>query len=230
MSGTGEVLEYRTSDLKDPLAVAEICLDSRLLTSWSRLMAAGSFRYSLDSRRDRVLEGRLGLLAQYNPCRAKLRRQPQAMMALTQRPDPLAFNFTKIDESRELLFELRNLERQQSEGRHLLIINVSPIDPGHSLLVPSCEARLPQQLTLEAVTAGIELAALSSHPGVRVAFNSLCAHASVNHLHWHCYFLQHRVRLQEVELARVAGPCWTWAREDYPAQVSTNAGRSAALL
>lgn len=32
----------------------------------------------------------------------------------------------------------------------------------------------------------------------RVAFNSLCAHASVNHLHWHLYHLRHEMLLEYI--------------------------------
>ena len=33
---------------------------------------------------------------------------------------------------------------------------------------------------------------------LRVLFNSLGANASVNHLHWHLYFLNHRMLLETV--------------------------------
>ncbi|XP_076632235.1 GDP-D-glucose phosphorylase 1 isoform X3 [Colletes latitarsis] len=41
---------------------------------------------------------------------------------------------------------------------------------------------------------------------LRVAFNSLCAYASVNHLHWHLYYLNHRMLLEYIDLDEFAGP------------------------
>ena len=69
------------------------------------------------------------------------------MHSLKQQPDPLKFNFTKVDELKELVFELKNLDdKEQHGGRNVLLINVSPIDEGHCLLVPNVEAVLPQQV------------------------------------------------------------------------------------
>ena len=69
------------------------------------------------------------------------------MHSLTQQPDPAKFNFTKVDELKELVFELKNLDdKEQHGGRNVLLINVSPIDEGHCLLVPNVEAVLPQQV------------------------------------------------------------------------------------
>ena len=69
------------------------------------------------------------------------------MHSLTQQPDPEKFNFTKVDELKELVFVLKNLdETEQNHRRNVLLINVSPIDNGHCLLVPNVEAILPQQV------------------------------------------------------------------------------------
>ena len=132
----------------------------------------------------------------------------QAMHSLTQQPDPAKFNFTKVDELKELVFELKNHdEEKQKHGRNVLLINVSPIDQGHCLLVPNVEALLPQQVMNFIVTiqkiflfqvteasalAALHLLCLSTSPDIRIGFNSLCAHASVNHMHWHVYYQAHR--------------------------------------
>ena len=70
------------------------------------------------------------------------------MHSLTQQPDPAKFNFNKVDELKELVFELKNLDEKEEKenGRNILLINVSPIDQGHCLLVPNVEALLPQQV------------------------------------------------------------------------------------
>ena len=70
------------------------------------------------------------------------------MHTLNQQPDPAKFNFTKVDELKELVFVMKNLdEKEQDHSRNVLLINVSPIDEGHCLLVPNVEDLLPQQVS-----------------------------------------------------------------------------------
>ena len=67
------------------------------------------------------------------------------MYSLAQQPDPAKFNFNKVDKSKEKVFVFKNLD---SSAESLLLINVSPIDIGHCLLVPNIEKVLPQQVQL----------------------------------------------------------------------------------
>lgn len=48
-----------------------------------------------------------------------------------------------------------------------------------------------------------------------MGFNGLCAFASVNHLHYHLYYLQHRMLLEHVKVDHLSGPCYQLL--DYPA-------------
>nr|XP_039260252.1 GDP-D-glucose phosphorylase 1-like [Styela clava] len=72
-----------------------------------------------------------------------------------------------------------------------IIINNSPYEFGHSLLVPEVYKLHIQSITLNAIKMGIEVLLRSSHTGFRVMYNSLCAGASVNHLHLHCYYTEY---------------------------------------
>ena len=102
-------------------------------------------RYNTDTIMEKVVEGKLGFLAQSQLNRARLRRPPQSMLSLKQEFDKEKFNFNKIDESKELVCQLVNKDRVNRQvERDIIIINVSPIDRGHSLLVPHVEAGLPQ--------------------------------------------------------------------------------------
>jgi len=226
------MLEYRASDLADQDKVEQANMDQTLMENWKKFEEAGSFRYRLSGTRERRIPGPFAFLAQYLPQRATLRRPPQSMMSLTQLPDPGGFNFTKVSEARELVFQLRNLE-EECEERHLLLINVSPIDAGHSLLVPGVDRVLPQQVTLEGALLALHLLSLSSSPHIRIAFNSLCAYASVNHQHWHVYYNTHRSAVMECPVHQAAGPLNTWTPDQYPAlgwclQVSTRAPEELA--
>jgi len=212
-------LEYSEQDLESEDKLIAINLDQRLLNTWHCLAEEGSFRYLLGNGRQRVLPGQFSFLAQYQPERAKMRRTPQAMHSLTQQPDPEKFNFTKVDELKELVFVLKNLdETELNHGRNVLLINVSPIDNGHCLLVPNVEAILPQQVTEAAALAALHLLCLSTSPDIRIGFNSLCAHASVNHMHWHVYYQAHRAAVLGLNLKSLAGPLHTWGKDQYPGQ------------
>ena len=105
------------------------------------------FRYNSNTIKEKEVEGRLEYLAQCQLNRAKLRRPPQSMLSIKQKFDKEKFNFNKIDESKELVCQLVNKDRARQMERDILIINVSPADNGHSLLVPQVEAGLPQVLS-----------------------------------------------------------------------------------
>jgi len=214
------ILSYTYIHINDPFLLKTLDFDTRLMRCWNDLMERGSFRYNLDTRRDRQVPGRRRYLAQYQPCRARLRRKPEAMMELRQEPDPSGFNFTKVDHTKELVFQVKNLDRgeEQQGGKDVLLINVSPIDPGHCLLVPSLESRHGQVLTRHSIILALEVLCLSTNHHLRLAFNSLCAYASVNHLHWHTYYLHHTLEIQCMSLSLVTGPLFTWTQDQYPAQ------------
>ncbi|XP_048473045.1 GDP-D-glucose phosphorylase 1 [Rhincodon typus] len=173
--------------------------DAALLSAWEERLSSGCFRYRLPRRGPptRVLPGRRGLVAQLNPERARERRPPQEILSLRQPFDPQRFNFTRIP-AREVLFRLRkrDLGEAGDEAEALLVINVSPLEWGHVLLLPEPARRLPQILTQDSVLRALELLFLSSDPGFRVGFNSLGAEASVNHLHLHGYYLDQRLELE----------------------------------
>ncbi|XP_043536406.1 GDP-D-glucose phosphorylase 1 [Chiloscyllium plagiosum] len=177
--------------------------DTALLSAWEERLSAGCFRYRLPRRGlpSRVLPGPRGLVVQLNPERARERRPPQEILSLRQPFDPQRFNFTRIP-AQEVLFRLRRRglgeagDVDEAEAEALLVINVSPLEWGHVLLLPEPSRRLPQLLTRESVLRALELLFLSSDPGFRVGFNSLGAEASVNHLHLHGYYLGQRLELE----------------------------------
>lgn len=70
---------------------------------------AGHFRYEIQSPETRILKGRFGYVVQLSPNRASNRRPPQAMLHLEQPFCHQKFNFTKIDEEKEVIFELKTL-------------------------------------------------------------------------------------------------------------------------
>lgn len=105
------------------------------------------------------------------------------MSSVKQPFDPLKFNFTQVDRAKELVFE-------SNGGEDICIINVSPIEFGHCLFLPQVAKCLPQALTRNAIHSALKIMLLSRSTALKMAFNSLCAYASVNHLHWHLYYLQ----------------------------------------
>ena len=82
------------------------------------------------------------------------------------------------------------------------IINVSPIEYGHCLFIPQVKQNHPQILNLHSIQSALKLMLLSRSKSFKLAFNSLCAYASVNHLHWHLYYLNPSF---EVPIAHIKG-------------------------
>lgn len=168
--------------------------DRALRAAWRQRMELGLFRYRLGELQTRTLPGRAGLVAQLNAARGAQRRRPQDIQSVGQAFDPRQFNFTKVRPG-EVLFRLRRRPDPPPEDV-LVLINVSPLEWGHVLLVPEPARGLPQRLRPGALRAGLEAVLLSAHPGFRVGFNSLGGLASVNHLHLHGYYLARRLPVE----------------------------------
>ncbi|XP_006885279.1 PREDICTED: GDP-D-glucose phosphorylase 1 [Elephantulus edwardii] len=172
--------------------------DSAVCTAWRQRMELGLFRYCLGNLQTQILPGAVGFVAQLNVERGVQRRRPQSIRSMRQAFDPKEFNFTKIQQG-ETLFRLRrepDLPGAPGQEDILVMINVSPLEWGHVLLVPEPARELPQRLLPGALRAGVEAVLLSRHPGFRVGFNSLGGLASVNHLHLHGYYLTHRLPVE----------------------------------
>lgn len=131
--------------------------------------------------------------------RAENRRPPQYMTEVVQKFDDNKFNFTKITAEKELIFSLKNKDIE-SGWLDKIIINVSPVNEYHSLLVPQADLKLPQVLTEYSLNLALEVMFLSTDKNMRLCFNSLCAYASVNHLHWHIIYLQENLYIQDAKL------------------------------
>jgi len=212
-------VRYSSSELADQAVSGKLELDKVVMDRWDKFMKEGNFRYNTDNIKERVLEGKVGYLVQSQLERARLRRPPQSMMSIKQQFDKEKFNFNKIDESKELVCQLVNTDREAEQvERDILLINVSPIERGHCLLVPQVEAGLQQVLTVHSLTLALEVMNMSSSPHTKLAFNSLCAYASVNHLHWHLYYQQTRLAVQTLPLsAWPRTPFLTFSGSAYPA-------------
>lgn len=172
--------------------------DTALCSAWRQRMELGLFRYCLGELQTQTLPGAVGFVAQLNVERGVQRRRPQNIRSVRQPFDPEQFNFNRIRPG-EVLFRLLrepSLPDVLQQEDILVVINVSPLEWGHVLLVPEPSRGLPQRLLPGALRAGLEAVLLSSHPGFRVGFNSLGGLASVNHLHLHGYYLAHRLPVE----------------------------------
>ncbi|XP_014209959.1 GDP-D-glucose phosphorylase 1 [Copidosoma floridanum] len=164
--------------------------DKIFIEKWSAVEQNNVFRYSVKSQQYKVLEGQYGFYALLNTQRATMRRTPEEIMSMEQPFDCNKFNFTKISQ-KEILFDIGD-----GQGNDVIAVNISPILWSHSLLLTQRFNGLPQNVTLYSLQKAVEVILLSKSINMRVLFNSLCANASVNHLHWHLYYLDHRMLLE----------------------------------
>jgi hypothetical protein len=123
---------------------------------------------------------------QFNPIRAL--RPPRAsggrMEGLHRPFDPAGFHFNKPFLAKEVLWE------GPLAGKNArLLYNKFPFAPLHGLLVPEPQREMPQWLTPELHGWAWEVAAGlgAGLPGFGLAYNSLGAQASVNHLHFQTF-------------------------------------------
>jgi GDP-L-galactose phosphorylase len=76
---------------------------------------------------------------------------------------------------------------------YFAILQVSPIEYGHVLLIPRVLDHLPQRIDRESFLLALHMAAEAASPYFRLGYNSLGAFATINHLHFQVlYFRLHR--------------------------------------
>ncbi|KAK3866074.1 hypothetical protein Pcinc_028365 [Petrolisthes cinctipes] len=197
--------------------------DHRLLNQWDAAMSAGVFKYSLEGVETKVLPGKYHIVIQMNSNRNVLRRTPQAIVDVQQPFDPNKFNFTKVKKEEHLLQLLykpdltkkieHGEERRLETGVGSVLINNAPICSSHSLLMPSLSQCLSQVMTGDGLSLALHVLLLSCSPDLRVAYNSLGGYASVNHFHFHVYYLPFKLYIETAGCVQLAGPCYTF--EDY---------------
>lgn len=182
---------------------------STLVTSmWNDSLKDGLFRYSLDNVETKVIPGKVGWVSQLNEGRATKKRPTEYTVDdVCQKFDPTKFNFAKAYASEVLFaFEAPPADDNATAGSsstvkdlpcppspNLVMINVSPIDYGHILLVPRALDSIPQLVDKSSLELAIRFVKEMANPFFRLGYNSLGAYASVNHLHYQGYTLKFKL-------------------------------------
>jgi len=191
--------------------------------AWDAAKTAGSFRYNLDeSVQSKVVPGDHGFVVNVNPFRVSKRRPPQTVNEIKQPFNEEGFHFNKLKKS-EILYKIDISSDTESshiglgsDYSSIIAINDSPICDDHVLIIPNPQENLPQILTLYSLQLGLSYLSACSSPDTRVAFNSLCAHASVNHLHLHAWRYPYSLPVESLSTTPITPNCNVTT--DYPAK------------
>ncbi|KAK3238892.1 Phosphate metabolism transcription protein [Cymbomonas tetramitiformis] len=172
--------------------------DHTLLAEWENKFEEGLFRYDVTACQTKVIPGDYGFVAQLNEGRATKKRATEFRVdKVLQDFDDSKFNFTKAG-ANEVLFQFAPNPNEESGfeeaapvrgAASMVLINVSPIEYGHCLLVPRITDRLPQRVDHSTALLALQMAAESNNPYFRIGYNSLGAYATINHLHFQGYYL-----------------------------------------
>ncbi|XP_025422131.1 GDP-D-glucose phosphorylase 1 [Sipha flava] len=182
--------------------------DEKLRNLWREKEDQELFRYKYNIECSIELPGKYGFLAVLNTDRGTKRRKPITFCNVLEPFNDDLFNFTKVNPG-EYLFKFSYISNNSSNPNDILAINASPLGDFHSLILPKLTSKLPQVINEYSLNVAIQLLLQSASPALRVGFNSLCAFASVNHLHLHLYYLFHRMYLEYCDLVKLSGPCHT---------------------
>nr|CAH0113649.1 unnamed protein product [Daphnia galeata] len=205
--------------------------DDVFKNQWLTAVESGVCRYRLTNLLTKILPGKFGFVAQLNSDRATQRRLPQNLQKVNSPFDGTQFNFNKVP-AQEVLLKPGNKAaaaaevstcvlspgpiKDNEEEEAVIIINVSPLEFGNSLLVPNVTANIPQRITQEGIDLLVRLMLLSTDVNLKAGFNSPGGYASVNHQHYHLYYLRERLYIETVAVKHVAGPCF--ALTDFPSK------------
>ncbi|XP_012054368.1 PREDICTED: GDP-D-glucose phosphorylase 1 [Atta cephalotes] len=187
-------------DIKDFNFIVKSCeenessFDNILRQTWKQAEQNKIFRYILNIKDSKILKGKYKFLAQLNPDRTQYRRAPESITSMVQSFNSTRFNFTKLTQQ-EILFDIGN-----GDTNDIIAINSSPLEQSHCLFLAERLKCLPQIMTEYSLCKVIELCLLSNSWSLRAFFNGLCALSSVNHLHWHLYYLKYEMLLEYIDI------------------------------
>ncbi|XP_063366217.1 GDP-D-glucose phosphorylase 1 [Cydia amplana] len=174
-----------------------------LKTKWDEIHDQPDvFRYKVNKMRERIVDNRYILLL--NPDRGYKRREPEFINSIHKPYNPDEFNFNKTS-TKEHLF---TMHEENSTDTHLFLVNVSPISRYHSLLCPSVNKCLPQVVTEDSIRLALDVKFLAQDRDLKIGFNSLCAFASVNHLHYHLMYEQNTLHVATDKCTHLTGPLY----------------------
>ncbi|CAL8103384.1 unnamed protein product [Calicophoron daubneyi] len=147
---------------------------------------AGGLRYKVSPPKEFVVTScALKTLILSNPDRFKLRREPVPVFSLDEPFGSFGgFSFNEV-KPEEVLIEISTPASTKIPS--ILLANISPFTLYHSILVPQPSSCWNQRLRRQALLSAIECQLLSNDAYLCMGFNSLMAHASVNHLHFHIW-------------------------------------------
>ena len=181
-------------------------LDALILAEWEDREERGLFRYDVTACPTDVVPGPYGFIAQLNEGRLSKKRPTEFCIDRVVQPfDDKKFNFNKALQ-KEVLFQFEPKNGLAKFGKrgsrasfeaaappndspNLVLINVSPIEYGHILLVPRVLDCLPQLVTPDTMLLALQFAKEANNPYLRLGYNSLGAYGTINHLHFQAYYL-----------------------------------------
>lgn len=173
--------------------------DYVLVQEWDRKAAQGLFRYDVTECESKATDGVYGFIAQLNEGRATKKRATEFRVdQVCQTFDASKFNFTKAA-MKEVLFQFKagatTTTQYHASGSctpspNLVLINVSPIEYGHMLLVPRVNDCIPQLVDQTTTLFALQFVREVANPFFRLGYNSLGAFGTINHLHFQGYYLQ----------------------------------------
>eukprot|EP00210_Caulerpa_lentillifera_P001776 g1706.t1 len=175
-------------------------VDLMMLALWENCASNGLFRYDVTACSTKTLPGVYGFVAQLNEGRATKKRATEFRIDQVVQPfDEEKFHFGKAF-MQEVLFQFditkasisqSTISEEACTGRspNLIMINVSPIEYGHILLIPKVLDRLQQIISTDSIQLALQFTASVDNPYFRLGFNSLGAYATINHLHFQGYYL-----------------------------------------
>lgn len=195
MSEEIKTFTYNRTDLIDNIqpwstGVKLSVFDYLLHQTWDNKMRQpdnGPFLYPLDSIVKLMPPGKHKYQGVFCPSRSTNKRSPPKE---AENPKVLVpfnkdgFHFNKIPKS-ECLFRVQHVKIGVTSD---ILLNNAPYERCHSLLITEMEKNKNQVISYEGLVAALEIAFLSTHPGIRILYNSLGACASVNQQHFQIYY------------------------------------------
>ncbi|CAH8470130.1 unnamed protein product [Heterobilharzia americana] len=191
--------EYTNEDLILQSSSSLSKFDKTMESLWTVSYEGNYFRYKIDlsmSSLQKVSKRNVDIFILPNCNRFNHRRKPQPFSDINDPITPESFNFNKVP-TREILL---NVFEKHNTKSSFILINVSPFSYLHSLFVPEMKECYNQVLRKQSLYSAVKCFLLSANRYLCMGFNSLLAHASVNHLHFHFWQSPDYLRAMSTEI------------------------------
>lgn len=170
--------------------------DHYICSIWKEIYDKNIIWYKLENLQEIKLEGINGLIVQENPLRLTKQRKIN-INGIAEKGH--SFNFSKVS-NHEVITEFQISDKKFPQTICVkIIVNIAPIHYYHSLIIPNSHLINDQNASLDGLlTCYHFLMNIETNRKLYIGFNHIGSFSSVNHEHYHIFFYEEKLLIDQI--------------------------------